>query len=151
MRIMNAEPPLVRPIEDSDFPGMVALMEDLGYPATEEELRGRFQRLTAPLYHTLVAVVDGQVVGFIGLMCLPVYEYNREVGWILALSVSSRHQRRGIGRALMQAAEVYYHARGVEDIRVHSGQQRTEAHVFYESLGYRKTGYRLLKTLRTPD
>jgi GNAT superfamily N-acetyltransferase len=138
---------LIRPFIPSDTADMSALMADLGYPSTPEQVAERMRSMSADYYHTLVAEVAGRVVGFIGVIILPVYEYSIPVGWILALSVAEHHRRKGIGKALIAAAEDDLRSRGIEDVRLHSGLQRDDAHEFYTRLEYDKTGYRFKKRL----
>jgi GNAT superfamily N-acetyltransferase len=140
-------PAIIRPFATADTADMSVLMADLGYPSTPEQVAERMATMSADYYHTLVAEVDGRVVGFIGIIVLPVYEYSIPVGWILALSVAEGHRRKGIGKALIAAAEDDLRSRGIEDVRLHSGLQRDDAHEFYTRLGYDKTGYRFKKRL----
>lgn len=51
-----------------DVPELASLMEQLGYPTTVESMTVRFHNIESnPSYHTLVAEVNGKVVGMIGL------------------------------------------------------------------------------------
>lgn len=135
-----------RPATDSDAASLAALVTELGYPATVEEMRGRL-RLLPDSYGTILAEVDGRAAGFVGMCLLHAYEHSIPIGYILALSILPDHRRQGIGRNLVLEAEKWFHARGVSDIRLASGLQRTEAHVFYERCGFVKTGYRFRKLL----
>ncbi len=137
----------IRAFAEADIGGLVALMGELGYPTTVEEMEPRLARFGGD-HHTLVAESpDGTLAGFIGLVVVPVYEYSAPVGYILALSVGGAFQGQGIGRALVAAAEDWFRERGAHDVRVNSGLQREGAHRFYESLGYEKTGFRFRKLL----
>lgn len=138
---------IIRSYSAADVGDMVSLMSDLGYPSSSDDLTARIQKMPPDLYHTLVAEVSGEVVGFIGLLILPLYDNDKSLGWILALSVGSRHRRQGIGRSLIHAAEGFFRERGVTDIRLSSGIDRSDAHHFYEALGYSKTGYRFKKRI----
>ena len=136
----------IRDAISTDAHDLTNLINELGYPAEAQDVWSRVEKLPKT-YCTLVAVLEGRVVGFIGLLTLPVYEHPRPIGWILALSVSSSKRRRGIGRALLAAAEKHYRALGVNDIRLSSGLQRGDAHAFYDQLGFDKVGYRFKKKL----
>lgn len=136
----------IRPSTPGDTAALARLISELGYPVDETELSPRLARLTSA-HHTLVAELSGEVAGFIGLAVFPFYELGAPVGYILAFSVGGRHRRQGIGKALLDAAEEHFRAAGVADIRVNSGLHREEAHRFYESRGYRKTGFRFRKEL----
>jgi len=141
---MNA---LIRPFAQADTDDLSVLMADLGYPSTPEQVAQRMATMSADYYRTLVAESGGRVIGFIGVVVLPVYEYSIPVGWILALSVAEGHRRQGIGKALIAAAEEDLRSSGIEDVRLHSGLQREDAHEFYTRLGYDKTGFRFKKRL----
>jgi GNAT superfamily N-acetyltransferase len=130
-----------------DVPELAELVTELGYPVEAPELGARLEKMPAETYATLVALIDGKIVGFIGLLTLSVYEHSRPIGWILALSVAPKKQRQEIGSALLQAAEIHYREAGVVDIRLHSGLQRSDAHDFYEKAGFHKSGYRFRKNL----
>jgi ribosomal protein S18 acetylase RimI-like enzyme len=98
-------------------------------------------------YATLVACDGEQIVGFIGTRVGLFYEGDGEYGQIMALAVAKEHQRRGVGCALVQAAESIFVARGARVLVVTSGNQRADAHAFYEKNGYAFTGRRYKKTL----
>jgi ribosomal protein S18 acetylase RimI-like enzyme len=68
----------------------------------------------------------------------------------MALAVSTGHQGRGIGRTLMHTAESVMISRGVRVLVVTSGNQRTDAHAFYEKNGYTFTGRRYKKSVDSP-
>jgi len=137
----------IRAFTEADTASLVALLGELGYPTTEDEMLMRMVRF-GDGHQTLIAeTADGSVAGFIGLVVVPVYEYSAPVGYILALSVGSDFQGQGIGKALVVAAEDWFRQRGAHDVRVNSGLQREGAHRFYESLGYEKTGFRFRKPL----
>jgi GNAT superfamily N-acetyltransferase len=52
-----------------------------------------------------------------------------------------------LGRALVAAAESELAARGCGLLEITSNSKRTDAHAFYESLGYERTSVRLAKTI----
>jgi ribosomal protein S18 acetylase RimI-like enzyme len=98
-------------------------------------------------YATLVACEDEHIVGFIGTRVGRFYESDGHYGQIMALAVATNHQRRGIGRMLIEAAESILVARGACILVVTSGNQRADAHAFYERNGYEFTGRRYKKTV----
>ncbi|WP_035610230.1 GNAT family N-acetyltransferase [Haloferula sp. BvORR071] len=139
---------LIRPFAEADTAALAALLGELGYPTTAGELRGRLAQLGSH-HHTLVAEAPdgGAITGFIGLMRVATYEHSAPIGYILALSVSSSSQGQGIGKALVSAAEDWFRAQGIHEIRVNSGLQREGAHRFYEAAGFTITGHRFRKRL----
>ena len=68
---------------------------------------------------------------------------------ILGLAVDSNFQGQGIGKKLMSFIEDYALKNNISYIRLNSNVRRTEAHKFYESIGYvcDKTQKRLIKKL----
>ena len=55
---------------------------------------------------------------------------------ILGLAVDEDYQRRGIGRALIQAVERWGREQGINKVRLNSGALRKEAHAFYRAIGF---------------
>ena len=63
------------------------------------------------------------------------------------LMVDEALRGRGIGAVLVRAAEEALAEQGCHMVEVTSHARRTEAHRFYEQLGYERTSVRLAKTL----
>ena len=98
-------------------------------------------------YATFVAVGEGKVCGMIGTVTRYSYEHNSPGAKILALVVSDQMRGRGIGHALIAAAENDLAQRNIRRVAVNTHFRRTEAHEFYEKIGYTKNGFRLVKEL----
>jgi ribosomal protein S18 acetylase RimI-like enzyme len=141
---------MIRAAEESDAPALSELMGQLGYQTTAEEMR---ERLRAIFLHrdftTFVAVDDNEVCGMIGLSASVGYEHNDRTGRIMALVVHERMRGRGLGRALLAAAEDYFAREKIVRVVLSSRFTRERAHAFYESLGYVRTGLRFVKELPT--
>lgn len=139
---------MIRAAEESDAPALAELMSQLGYQTTTEEMR---ERLRAIFRHrdftTFVAVDDNEVCGMIGLSASVGYEHNDRTGRIMALVVHERMRGRGIGHALLAAAEDYFAREKIVRVVLTSRFTRERAHAFYESLGYVRTGLRFMKEL----
>jgi ribosomal protein S18 acetylase RimI-like enzyme len=139
---------LVRPAENSDAPVLAELMGELGYPTRTAEMEMRLDTiLKHPGYRTFVAVIDGAVSGMIGTIVIPTHEHNSPGGRITSLVVSEKTRRRGVGRALIAAAEADFAARNIRRLALNTRLHREEAHVFYERLGYTRNGFRFVKEL----
>jgi ribosomal protein S18 acetylase RimI-like enzyme len=138
----------IREATIEDCEQVARLVSGLGYPTSSTQMRKRLASILADAdYATLVACEGEQIVGFIGTRVGPLYEDDGYYGQIMALDVASEYQRRGIGRMLIQAAESIMSARGACVLVVTSGNQRADAHAFYEHRGYAFTARRYKKTL----
>jgi GNAT superfamily N-acetyltransferase len=143
----------VRPMARGDLAAVTALCAQLGYPTTEEAITHRFELVLAAPNETLLVAEDAQdaeerVVGWIQLAGRAVLEAEPFVQ-VAGIVVDEREQSRGVGRALMAAAERWAAERGYDEVRLWSNVVRERAHRFYEGLGYEhiKTSKVFRKTL----
>jgi ribosomal protein S18 acetylase RimI-like enzyme len=138
----------IRKATVEDAGRIAALVSELGYPTSAEQMRRRLATiLRDDEYETLVACDDGVVQGFVGTRLGPLYDADGQYGQIMALAVASDHQGRGLGRTLMQAAEASLIERGARVLVLTSGHHRSGAHAFYERMGYTFTGRRYRRSL----
>lgn len=143
---------IVRDARPADVEALAGLMTDLGYPSSPENMRERFGRIsTHPAYHTLVAEHGGCVIGMAGLETGHYYGMDGGYARISAFVVADIYRRRGVGGALLRAAERRARREGADDIFLNSGTHRPNAHSFYEESGYEVTGYRFSKVLGRAD
>lgn len=92
----------------------------------------------------LVADDDGMVLGFV--TCAEREHFTGEVdGYVGELVVAGGCVRRGVGSALMAAAEQWAADRGLSRITLETGAANTAARGFYGALGYRNEDVRLSK------
>ncbi|HST29429.1 MAG TPA: GNAT family N-acetyltransferase [Chthoniobacterales bacterium] len=141
----------VRPAETTDAAALADLMTQLGYPTRTSEMEMRMEAIGAEKnYATFVAVSDGKVCGMIGTSTRYSYEHNSAGAVIMALIVSDKVRGRGVGHALIRAAEEALAQKNIRRVAVYSHFRRTEAHEFYEKVGYTKNGFRLIKELPMP-
>jgi ribosomal protein S18 acetylase RimI-like enzyme len=138
----------VRIATTADSERLARLVSEMGYPTSSTQMGKRLESIFSDEdYATFVACDEEQIVGVIGTRVGPLYESDGHYGQIMVLTVARGHQRRGIGRRLMQAAESMLVARGVRVLVVTSGNQRADAHAFYEKNGYTFTGRGYKKTV----
>jgi ribosomal protein S18 acetylase RimI-like enzyme len=131
----------------ADSVGLARLVSVLGYPTSPAQMRKRLESILCDDdYATLVAWDDENIVGFIGTRVGQLYESDGCYGQIMALAVARDHPRHGIGRMLIKAAESVLIERKVSVLVITSGNQRANAHAFYEKNGYTWTGRRYKKT-----
>ena len=91
---------------------------------------------------------DGTLAGVATTHWFRVLHRPLPVGRITALIVDAPDRGSGIGRALVAAAESALATQGCGLIEITSNIRRTDAHAFYERLGYERTSIRLAKNNR---
>lgn len=139
---------LIRSATPADAAALAALSGQLGYPSTPSQIAARLAALAEAGDAVRVAEVDGQAAGWIhagGRRLLESEPYAEIAG----LVVDEAHRGQGIGHRLVEAALDWARERGFAEIRVRSNTVRTEAHRFYEGLGFRriKTQVNFTRTL----
>ena len=131
-----------------DSSAIASLMSQLGYPTSSDEMKERLSAILSDSdYMTFVAEYRKEVVGVIGVGVNRYYEKNGTYGRLLALVVDEKLKGHGIGASLVTEGERWLKEREVSSIVVNSGKQRSDAHRFYERLGYEGTGLRFVKLL----
>ncbi len=138
----------IRDADKGDAEALANLMTELGYPTSTENMIRRFEKISAdPSYRTLVAAQGGKVVGVAGIHLERYYEKDGLCARIMSFVVSSEHRGRGVGRALISAAEDWARESGARDVMLTAHKRRADAHQFYRQMGYEATGYRFYKEL----
>jgi RimJ/RimL family protein N-acetyltransferase len=88
----------------------------------------------------LVAVADGRVVGYVKVARWNQLESTDHVRMILGLVVDPTVRRRGIGRALVDAAVERARGQGARRLRLHVFGPNEAARRLYESAGFAVEG-----------
>jgi GNAT superfamily N-acetyltransferase len=131
-------PTHIRRMVQGDTVAVAELCTQLGYPATADDIDRRAAVIdTRGQGAVLVAEEDGRVVGWIHVIATPVLETDLYAE-IAGLIVDERCRSRGVGLALLHAAEAWARDAGCRTIRVRSRIARERAHAFYERHGFRR-------------
>ena len=140
----------VRDATVADAGRLAALMTELGYPTTPDQMTARLTRILADAdYSTFVACDGATIAGMIGTRTGPLYEFDEPYGQIMVLVIADGYRRRGVGRLLLEAAEAFFNKRGARFAVVTSANRRADAHAFYEKYGYAFDGRRYKKPLHS--
>jgi ribosomal protein S18 acetylase RimI-like enzyme len=139
----------IRDARLSDVVELAALACELGYKTTDVEMATRLKTILKDArYKTLVAEIGGKLCGMIGTVAHSSYLHNDFSGRIIALVVSNKMRKRGVGRKLVAAVEKDFLERKITRVTLTTRFEREEAHRFYEKLGYARTGFRFGRNLR---
>lgn len=139
--------PTIRFATPDDATAISLLFSELGHPAGAEALAARLERFTSLGEEAMVAIEAGVVVGIVALSVMQTLHRPTPVGRMSVLVVTEAVRGRGIGRALVAAAEGRLRERGCALVEVTSNMRRGEAHAFYAGLGYERTSYRFFRTI----
>jgi GNAT superfamily N-acetyltransferase len=134
----------------ADINCVADLVTQLGYPASAADIARRFTRLDGRGDQVLLVAEDeGEVAGWMQVVAYPYLETD-ESAEIRGLVVADGHRGRGIGAALISAAEAWAARNGCRTLRVRSNITRGRAHAFYERHGFArvKTQHCFQKPLR---
>ncbi|HET9824970.1 MAG TPA: GNAT family N-acetyltransferase [Chitinophagaceae bacterium] len=128
----------LRRISARDAADVTALCGQLGYPLSQGQI---FDNINAVLdskdHDAYVATFNDQVVGWIGLAqaimieSLPFCEIN-------GLVIDENHRGKGIGKLLVERAREWAAQKGHHTVRLRCNIKRTEAHQFYDHLGFKR-------------
>jgi len=143
---------MIRKLDASFANELVPLLSDLGYPdQTNEKVSDRINVFLSNSNSWIFGVfADNQLAGFASLSLIPLIHEDGYLGRISALSIKKKFQGAGLGRKLITHLEDYAFSMNCSRIEITSSSKRTsDAHVFYERVGYRKyDGARFLKSNR---
>jgi GNAT superfamily N-acetyltransferase len=149
----------LRPAGSGDGEVLTSLLSEFGAARTpppermEAVLRtfdDHLRRVEAGEARTMVALLDGAVVGVCSLEWRDPFWTAGTHAWLPDLIVTESARGRGIGRALLADAVAAALARGASQLSLESGRARLAAHGLYRSADFLETGqtYRLLRAER---
>jgi GNAT superfamily N-acetyltransferase len=95
----------------------------------------------------LVAEDDGSLIGFVDVEFRQRLNFLSRQAWVPDLVVAERARGRGVGRALLEAAEERARERGCWGMSLESASWRLDSHAFYERVGWSPTGRSFTRAL----
>ncbi|MFK4111952.1 GNAT family N-acetyltransferase [Streptomyces sp. NPDC002176] len=134
----------IRPATPDDIPAIVAMLADDPLGAQRESpddltpYLSAFERLdTDPNQHLVVAVRDGRVIGTLQLTIIPgLSRKGATRSLIEAVRVHADERGSGLGSELIGWAVDTSRRLGCHLVQLTSDKTRTDAHRFYERLGF---------------
>ena len=126
----------LREMTIADAPAVAAIEGSLNdEPWSESLFRGEFD-VDPTSRHWLVAELDGELVGFGGMM------YAASTAHLMNLGVSPTLRRRGVARALCISLFAEARRRGAADLTLEVRASNAGAAALYEQLGMTSVGTR---------
>ena len=130
----------IRTAASADIPQILELYSEL-HPHDEaidlNTATATFEQATCNDIVYFVADDGGRVVGTCYIAIIPnITKQCSAIGFIENVVTAADCRRCGIGRKLMNAAVEYAKTHGCYKAMLSSGNSRTDAHKFYESIGF---------------
>jgi GNAT superfamily N-acetyltransferase len=138
---------VIREARAADVPAILAIYRDAGIEGDEgftvEEATAHLESFRSyPNYRVFVATLQDEVVGTYSLLIMDnLAKRGLRSGIVEEVGVTPNHQGQGIGRTMMHHAMEECRAAGCYKLALSSNMRRTEAHEFYETLGFERHGY----------
>ncbi len=114
---------------------LILKAENFGEPFLETELLNIKKNTQLGLGKVFVAVLESQVIGYISL--------SRRIFALMidSIIVDRNHQRKGMGRRLIEKAKEYARSQGFHVLRTDTGTFMEYAIRFYLACGFEPCGY----------
>ena len=133
---------MIRKIRKEDAPAIQKMYEcELGYKADEKIIEKMIEQLADDENYYIVVYIDDtdlEIKGF--LQAQRTADLDSGNSWTLCtMAVRTQDQHHGIGSELVNSLEEYAAGEDCRSIKVCSKIERTEAHRFYEHLGFKYT------------
>ena len=145
----------IRPARATDIPAIIALLADDPLGQHREDTSSQpnpryaaaFQAIEADPNQLLAVVTMGEeVIGTMQITFIP--GLGRMGAWrgqIEAVRIAAAHRNAGLGQRMFEWAIAECRARGCNLVQLTTDRKRTDAHRFYERLGFvdSHVGYKL--------
>ena len=138
----------IRKLKEDDLDSLALLYQQFwGEKSSLEKMRSTFQRLqNNPNYIFLAAKQQNRLVGSVmGIICEELYGECKPFMLVEDVIVDKGHRRLGIGSSLMRTLEKCANEMNCNYIIFVTESERSEAHRFYESIGYQSDAYKGFK------
>jgi GNAT superfamily N-acetyltransferase len=130
----------IRRMTAVDVPVSQVLLSQLGYQTDVQEVRRRYDAVVQSGDHALmVAEQGGRIIALCHTYARPALD-KPPVAVVQALVVDQASRGSGVGKIMMTAAEKWAEDRGFTSVTLASHVSRSDAHAFFESIGYRREG-----------
>jgi GNAT superfamily N-acetyltransferase len=128
---------VIREMEPADIAACRLLLSQLGYDLNPQEVKRRYEAIKENQDHSVFVVEqDGYVVALLHLYERPAFDKLPEV-IVQALVVDQNWRGTGVGKSMMNMAERWAADRRFSSVALTSSVSRSDAHSFYNRIGYK--------------
>jgi len=126
-------------LRESDLPSLLELYQQLNADEVIDEMTARnvWENIKKREIQYFAARENGKIIASCYLCIIPnLTRGGRSIGFIENVITDIKYRRKGIGKAVMENAIQYARANNCYKVLLQSGRERTEAHPFYETIGF---------------
>lgn len=141
----------LRALTPADADAAARLLGQLGYPASTPAVETRIRRAAAAQVESVAAEAsDGRLIGLGSMHRIQLLTEDGPLALLTSLVVDEQARRSGVGRALVERLCARARELGCARITLTTHVRRSDAHAFYERLGFELNGRRYVRTLHAP-
>lgn len=144
---------IIRKASVDDIPMLLELLYELGRPRPENDLDiDTFEKLLKSYCEDsdkeiFIAEYDAKIIGMVSMMLLSrLNQVNHEM-YFPELIVTEKFQNQGIGKKLTNECIKFAKEKKCHRMRLESGIQRKESHLFYKKIGFEQSALSFTKNL----
>ena len=140
----------IRRAHQDDAAGVQALLRQLGYQSSEEDVRRKLGLLSERTSDPVLVAVEGErLLGVIALHWTPMLHLAAPLARITALVVRDDTRGTGVGRRLVDAGAALARNAGCGQLELTTALRRTDAQTFYRAIGFTESSVKLVRELPT--
>jgi ribosomal protein S18 acetylase RimI-like enzyme len=121
----------IAPIEDADIASVIALWQRCGLTRPWNDPAADIALARKGANAAVLAGRDGSAI-----VATVLVGHDGHRGWVYYVAVDPDHRHKGYGGIVMEAAESWLRARGIEKLQLMVRSGNSQVQTFYQSLGY---------------
>jgi len=138
---------LIRRIQEHDFEQVIRLFTQLwpDMPLSYDDVKSVYNEYNRNDNYQMWCYDDDGIIGIVTITRRQAFYYGGPVAILEDIVIDEQHRGRGIGRQLVEYVEGELAKEGIQCFEVSSDFHREGAHVFWEKMGYKRSGYHFRK------
>ena len=142
---------VIRESTENDIPSILNLLYELERPRPLDDneikiFKNKIQDYFSDSYKTiLVSEKEKEIMGIVSIIYLQRLNRAKLEMYIPELIVTEKFRYSGVGKKMIQHCIDIAKKKGCYRIRLESGNQRKESHIFYKSIGFEQSALSFTK------